>query len=650
MVCAVFDALPLMLLGMDGPEHRIVAANAAYQAASGKHELLGRPLREAFPEILGQQVIDMFDRVYSSGVQETAREWRVQYCRDGRTEPDEEYFDFTVTPRRGVGGEVSGVSMYAILATDRVRERQAAQARAAAAERRYEQARDTITALQRQLLPPGLPVLPGVQVAASYLLADAETAAGGDWFDAVPLPGGRVALVVGDVVGHGVAASATMGQLRAVLQDHLDRTGDVLDAVEAVDRMAHRLPGARAATVCVALFDPGRGTLAYCTAGHPPPLLVTAGGQARYLAPTAGGPLGTGSAYGLRYDRLELGEVVLLYSDGIIERPGREPAAATAELARAAGDAVAERAFGRSGLPAVERACTHTLELLVRATGHADDITMLAAQRVAPPVELLLELPARLSAVREARAAVDQWLAAVGAGERDLNAVRHATGELVTNAAEHSNPDTTQGRLRVAARLDADGTAQITVADNGRWRSAARPPEPPRSPGPLDRERGRGLAMAAGLVDELRLDRDGGGTTATIRHGLSRPARLLNADELDGQAPERWHRDGPALLLVLEQPGGRIRVDGPIDALTAPQLRTELRHATQGGTRPLTVDLTGVNLLASAGVSALHEAIARNDRQGEHLLLYAPTGSPAHHVLNLVNFPHTTTDPAAGKS
>jgi serine phosphatase RsbU (regulator of sigma subunit) len=67
-----------------------------------------------------------------------------------------------------------------------------------------------ITTLQRELLPPGLPVWPGTQIAGSYLLVDADTAAGGDWFDAIPLSGGRVGLVVGDVVGYGVAASAVM--------------------------------------------------------------------------------------------------------------------------------------------------------------------------------------------------------------------------------------------------------------------------------------------------------------------------------------------------------------------------------------------------------------------------------------------------------
>jgi serine phosphatase RsbU (regulator of sigma subunit)/anti-sigma regulatory factor (Ser/Thr protein kinase)/anti-anti-sigma regulatory factor len=637
-----FNDMPLMLLGLDGPEHRIVAANAMYRAVTGRPNLVGRTVSEAFPEVRGQQLVELFDRVYASGVAETAREWRVRFRRDGSAAPEELYFDFAAAPRRAPGGAVTGINAYALPVTDRVMERREAQAREEAAERRYEHARELIATLQRELLPADLPVLPGVHLAASYLLAEAETAAGGDWFDAVPLPDGRVALIVGDVVGHGVAASVTMGQFRAVLRDHLDSGGDLLEALAAADRMARRAKGAHAATVCLAALDPRSGVLTYCTAGHPPPLLVAASGPPRYLPPTGGGPLGTGSAYVLRTDRLEVGEVALLYSDGIIERPGREPAAAAAELATTAADAVAGRAFGRSGLSAVDRACTHPLELLVRATGYADDITLLAAQRVSPPAPLRLDLPAALPALRDARTALDRWLGAAGVGEQDLNAVRHASGELVTNAAEHSLPDGSGGGLlRVYAEHCGDGTVQISVADAGRWR------QPAATGSPL-RERGRGLAMAAGLIDELHVDRSGSGTTATIRHRLSRPARLLTPDRLGEWTAHRWNPGSPALLLILDQPGGRyprIRIDGPVDAITGPRLRTELQRATRGGTRALTIDLTGVTHLASAGVSVLYEAGVRNRRHGEPLLVYAPAGSSAQNVLRLVALDHTTTDP-----
>ncbi|WP_306215847.1 PP2C family protein-serine/threonine phosphatase [Actinoplanes sp. RD1] len=376
-----FDAISLLLASYDGPDLRVTAANAAFRSFVGRDHVVGLTYHELFPEFAGQQVSAMVEKIYASGEAQTGREWRFQVGDSDDTR--REYFmDFVIEPYLDEAGAVAGITAIGIDVTDEVRRRRAEQDRAVVAEQRYARALDVIRTLQQQLLPAGLPVLPAVQIAASYLLADADTAAGGDWFDAIPTPDGRVALVVGDVVGHGVAASAAMGQLRTVLQDRLDETGDVLGAIRAADRMARRVPAAHAATVCVAVLDPADGALAWCSAGHPPPLVVNAQ-AARYLPLSGAGPLGTGAAYRLQTERLEDGEMVLLYSDGIIERPGREPAAATVELSQVAIDSVAGRGFDPS-LHAVERASTQTLELLVRQSGHTDDITLLAAQRRVP--------------------------------------------------------------------------------------------------------------------------------------------------------------------------------------------------------------------------------------------------------------------------
>src|ERR1700677_4513534 len=149
--------------------------------------------------------------------------------------------------------------------------------------------------LQQELLPKGLPVLPRARIAARYLVAAADQAAGGDWFDALPLAGGAVALVVGDVVGHGVAASAAMGQLRAVLRFVLAAQRDLTVALGQLDAFATFEPALHAATVCVAVLDPEGGALRYATCGPPPPLVVAPDGAARYLPTTGSGPLGTGS-------------------------------------------------------------------------------------------------------------------------------------------------------------------------------------------------------------------------------------------------------------------------------------------------------------------------------------------------------------------
>lgn len=195
------------------------------------------------------------------------------------------------------------------------------------------------------------------------------------------------------------------------------------------------------------------------------------------------------------------------------------------------------------------------------------------------------------------------------------------------------------------ARLTPAGRVRIEVTDRGRWR------DPDAGPDPDPAQRGLGLAVSRELVDDLDIATGPGGTTATVEHRLTRPARLLtDAEIVSGTPPKPPVVADPALLLVLDQPadGGtaRVRIDGPLDAATAPALHAELRRRTHGGSRSLIVDLTGVTHLASAGVSVLHQAV-RDAGPGTPLRLYAPPGSTAGHVLDLVVLPHETRDPHA---
>ena len=541
-----FEQSPGALAAFAGPEHIVVAANHAYRSMFGRTDFVGLPVREVFPEIEGQQVIESLDRVYATGVPEIGREWRVQLA-DADGARRDSWIDFVVTARRSPGGAVVGVLGSVTDVTEQVRRRQDAQACAADAEERVVAARHVITTLQRELLPPGLPVLPAVQAAASYLLADAGTTAGGDWFDALALPDGRVVLVVGDVVGHGVVASATMGQLRAVLGERLRATdGELAAALGAVDRMAEDLPGARTATVCVAVLDPATGALSYVTAGHPPPLLVPAAGEARYLPATGGGPLGTGAAFPDARAQLEVGDLLLLYSDGVLERPGRDPRAGGVELARVAADTAAGRSFVADDASPAERVSTQALELLVRATGHTDDITLLAAGRRHPVADLVLTAPAEPRTLAAVRRALRSWLRELGAGEDTVSDVAHAVGELVTNAVEHAYADEDARRadpeaVRLDATLTPTGVLRLAVRDRGRWLAAAPVTDPD---GPLPgADRGRGLEMSTALIDRLTVDRGDGagsaGTTATVEHHLTRPARLLSTAELVADDPAR---------------------------------------------------------------------------------------------------------------
>lgn len=632
----VFDQMPLIVLGTRGPEHRIAATTATYRAWAGRQDMVGKLVTESWAEIAGQQIWPIFDRVYATGRAESMREFRIQFTLPETGERKEVFNDFSVTPVRGPDGQVAGLIVVAMDRTEEVRARRAAQQRAVEAERRYEQARDVIEALQRELLPAGLPVLPGVQIAASYLLADADTAAGGDWYDAVPLPGGRVALVVGDVVGHGVAASATMGRLQTVLHERLAAGADLAAALTALDSAATRIGGARAATACVVVLDPTTGAVEYCTAGHPPPLVLTPTGKSRYLAPTGAGPLGVGKTFTaatVAGDRLDVGELVLLHTDGILERPGREPAQSTIELAQTAADVAANRALRDDTASTAERVCTQTLELLVRLTGHRDDITLLAAQRRLPPPPLRLVNPG----VGVARHAVELWTALAGAGPDDQVALAHVLVELLANAVEHGD-----GTVTASVELGDDGRAVVTVADEGRWRERARPGDER-----YRRDHGFGLAMAASFADDLRVDRRDDGTAVTAYRALSHPARLSADQGGHGRhgAPTREPD-----LVVLDQPdapSSRIAIRGPLDGSTVEDLGVELDRYTLGGTHQVIVDLTGVTHLASAAVAELYRTAPDGESRRHPLRLYAPVGSTAHHVLTLVGLPYTADDPHA---
>ncbi|WP_305784704.1 SpoIIE family protein phosphatase [Symbioplanes lichenis] len=629
LVASATEQVPFIVILCEGPDLRLAYVNAATRAMVPGRETVGRTLAEAFADVAGQQWIDMYSGVYRTGTPVTGAEWRATLTVPGGIH--ELYANFSITPWRDGDGTIRGVIGAGFDVTAIVQARKAAESQADRMRERYEQTRDVVVALQRELLPSGVPVLPGVQVAASYLLANSAQAAGGDWFDVVARADGTVALVVGDVVGHGVTAAGVMGQLRAVLCDRLDSGADPAEALRAADRLARRIGPAHAATVCVAVLEPG-GDVRYCTAGHPPPLLLAAGGRADYLEPTGAGPLGTGPATGefaLRPARLEPGDMLLLYTDGILERPGVGLDDSRAELARVAATAAAGKALHTPGDTPAERVCGQSVELLVRATGHRDDITLLAAQRSEPIADLALTLPAELTSLRAARLALADWLARAGATDDDAFTLQHALGELLTNAVEHAfDGELGRADVHLRARLTPAGEIDAEITDHGTWREPAR-----RS------IRGRGLALTSQLVDDLTMTPGPAGTVATVRHALCRP---VHTPATAAPAPPAVPAES---LTVTETGPDSLAVAGAIDAADAAHLRQELLRRGRGGNLPLTVDLSAVTHLASAGVSALHHVAEQHRKQGTTLDLVAADGSPAQQVLALVALPHRAAAP-----
>lgn len=634
----LFDALPIPVTRFEGSEIRYAAANAAYRDFVGR-SVVGLTVREALPEVEGQQDFGVIEHAYATGEPMHLNEWFVR-LDDGTGVLRDRYVDVSAYPWRDAHGSIGGVDFVVLDATERVQQRKATEGQLAEAEQRYAQALDVVTALQRELLPASLPVLPSVRLAGDYLLAESDSAAGGDWFDALPLPDGRVALVVGDVVGHGARASAVMGQLRTLAGDRLRGGAGAVESLEAVDRLAREIEGARAATLCICVLDPASGAVTYVSAGHPPPLVVATDGTTRLLPESGSGPLATGASYQASESGIEEGELLVLYSDGILERPGITPRQGSADLARTVSEtfldprsSLAEEAIADDA----ERVCRRSIEILTRITGHTDDITVLAAQRTPAAPDFAMTLPAAVDSVRSVQFELGQWLLALRVREEDESGLQHAVVELVTNAVEHAYASQAPGagphEVTVRGRLDDDGRVEITVADGGRWKE-------PRDDDPY---RGHGLAMVGTFSDDLRFDRGPDGTSATLSRRLRRPVRVGQA------AAGRVRKLPPGELTMEEAPDvpGRLRARGVVDTTTAAELDARLRQATRNGIRSATVDLSGLSHLASAGVQTLHHLRDLVERNGQALSLYAPAGSPAQAVLSLVALPHTTDDPSA---
>ena len=519
-------------------------------------------------------------------------------------------------------GAVRGAVVHAIEVTGGVTSRGPVEAQATAFELRHQAALDGVMALQRSLLPERLPVLPGLNIAARYLVADCEQSAGGDWFDAVPLSDGRLGLVVGDVVGSGTRASATMGQLRAVLMDLFLDDSELPELLARLDRFVARVPAALGSTVCVAVLDPAEERLDYACCAHPPPLVLAADGQARYLPTGAGAPLGIGISTApalVRTVRLQAGDMVLLYTDGLVERADRPLQQGLDLLRGAAGEA---RAHEPGAAP--ERLCELALGSLTR-DGHTDDVTLLAVEGAGTrPPPLHAELPAFPGVLGHLRTRLDAWLTSLGGSDDDVLAVRFAVLEAVSNVIEHAYPDDA-GPVRVDGLLDAAGRVCMTITDTGRWAP------PPAHPG----DRGRGLALIRDRMDTVEIETGPSGTTVLMDRALSRlPA--FGPDVVRPRSTVVAGRGGFRVETNREAPL-QVAVHGPIDLSTAPELGQLLQEASRGGTVPLTVDLTGVSHLASAGVQLIYRLAEQMAAGGRGLKLIAPAGTAPHQILALTD-------------
>jgi len=216
--------------------------------------------------------------------------------------------------------------------------------------------------------------VPGMPVGVTYHAAESELQVGGDWYDVISLPGGRAGLVVGDVVGHNLAATTAMGQLRSAIRATARYCPEPAALLEQADAIAAQTGGAECATVAYALADLGSGELRYASAGHPPILIAHADGTTEYLAGGRGLPLGIAPRARTGDTRqLAAGDIVIMYTDGLYERRSEPVDDRLARLTRLAGRC--------SGLPLTEMSRALTDGMLDGAAAQDDICVLVAAPR-----------------------------------------------------------------------------------------------------------------------------------------------------------------------------------------------------------------------------------------------------------------------------
>ncbi|KUJ38697.1 PAS sensor protein [Streptomyces sp. NRRL F-5122] len=357
--------------------------------------------------------------------------------------------------------------------------------------RRFTRERSTALALQHSLLPRGLAEQAALEVAHRYLPSGSQAGIGGDWFDVIPLSGGRVALVVGDVVGHGIRSSATMGRLRTAVRtladvdlppDELLTHLDDLVTHLAADESGEEEVGELGATCLYAVYDPVSRRLALAAAGHPAPVVLQPDGDARLVAMAAGPPLGVG---GLPFEETELelpeGSLIALYTNGLIEGRDRDLDRGATELCRAL----------QTSRGSLDDLCDKVVKSVL-SDEPGDDVALLLARTRALGADQVAtwDVPPDPAQVAITRQCAIEQLAEWGLGEVAF-VTELVVSELVTNAiryggapiqlrlirdrsliCEVTDGSSTSPHLRRAHAFDEGGRGLLLVAQlTQRWGS-----------------------------------------------------------------------------------------------------------------------------------------------------------------------------------
>ena len=525
--------------------------------------------------------------------------------------------------------------------------------------RLYEQEHRVAETLQHAFLPAALPQIPGVTLDAAYRPGVRDTALGGDWYDVFQLPDGRVALSIGDVVGHGLRAAIVMGQVRqsiraAALED--SRPSRVLRRANEVLRLTYSLEGM--ATALFGIFTPATSTFTYAAAGHPAPALIGVDREPEILM-SGGVPLGYIGVEDPPSHTLTLpaGTLLAFYTDGLTET-ARDPVAGEAALIDALRREIAT--------PSTNHAAA-IVERVLGARDATDDIAVITLSvHEVPLEEFELTLPAEPASAPLMRQALRKLIAAIGSDEQEAAAITVATGEAVNNAIEHAY-GAASGVVRIRARHD--GThLHVDVEDEGTWR-----------PGRAPDGGGHGLSLMRALVDSVDVITSPTGTRVSLTTAIraSRPLPVWARVEVDdapsratapnGAAPPAGTKAGgprpggpgddrrprptepaggdPAAEDVPHRPATFeiaelnhipvVAVSGDLDMTGSDLFRDTLERAARTESTAVVVSLAGASYLDSHSIRTLFQFGRRLATNRRCLVLAVPPALPFDRVLRV---------------
>jgi PAS domain S-box-containing protein len=369
----------------------------------------------------------------------------------------------------------------------------------------FEREHEIATTLQRSVRPQRLPEIDRVELAARYCPGTKDLQVGGDWYDVIELGDGRIGLAMGDVVGKGVRAAASMAQVRNALRVY---ALEGLRPSSVLTRLNHvaESTGTSFATLLYMLVDVKRLICRYASAGHPPAVVVRRGQEPVFLEGGRSVPLGVSRDPGYRQEviRLRPGDTLLLYTDGLVERRHRSLDEGLSMLLEIVGHGPLE----------LEPLLDHVLEMLAADSEPTDDIALLAFRGDPGAVsDLRLSLPSEAASLAPMRRSLRTWLASVGMDEEESGDLVLACSEACANAVEHAQSPS-RNRFEVLGQVH-DGDIEVSVVDFGSWRDL-----PPQT------DRGMGLRLIRSTVDDVDIVRDRRGTRVVLRRRLQAPAGI----------------------------------------------------------------------------------------------------------------------------